>query len=221
MQRAFFGLIGLTLPKTCRITVSMDRYRPIGGIGRQETLLAIIVIVVAAAILIPVGLRRGKSNQLLDESGKMRKVYIALSLYEEQYDTQPAPNLVAASAFDPIHADFVTPLDPYVENKAAQYPLDPGLDNSETSPFRISFSYIQNFIRNGKLHTKAWEITRRDPNIGVLANECYGNVNATGNYHANVSGRLLRINTDGSVYVLPDRGSPKQLGDSGDLFVKR
>ena len=34
-------------------------------------------------------------------------------------------------------------------------------------------------------------------------------------------GKVLRINTDGSVFVLQDRGGPKQLGDAQDLFIKR
>jgi len=209
------------MTKPCRITGGMDRLHRNRGIGKQETLLAIIVIVVAAAILIPVGLFRRKSNLILDESGRMRKVYVALSLYEEQYDQQPAPSLVAASYFDPVRADFTTPRDPYSDVKATQFPIDPGLDLKETSPFRISFAYIQNYLRANKLKAKPWPQLRLDPLIGVLGNEWYGDSTATDNFHANVKGRLMRINTDGSVFVLPDRGGPKQLGDAQDLFLRR
>lgn len=187
----------------------------------METLLAILVLIVVAAILIPLARRSSGRNELLSESGRMRKVYVALSLYEEQYDTQPAPNLLAATVYDPQHTDFVSELDPFAATSSKSFPMDPGLDVGEASPFRISFSYLQDFVRAGKIHVAPWAETRLNPKIGVLGNEWYGSVHAGDPFHADVSGRLLRINTDGSVYVLPDRGGPKPLGDSDDLFLKR
>ena len=191
------------------------------GIGKMEWMLVVLVVIIALAILIPISLRSKRGNLLLDESGRMRKVYIALSLYEEQYDTQPAPNLLAASVYDPVHEDFLSELDPYVRAQATSFPSDPGIENSTPSPFRISFSYIQNFLQAGKLKIKPWVIARTDPTLGVIGDEWYGSVTPTENFRANVSGRLMRINTDGSVFVLEDRGGPKALGDAQDLFVKR
>lgn len=187
----------------------------------MEALLALIVILVGAAILIPLARRSLGTNLLLNESGRMRKVYIALSLYEEQYDTLPAPSLIAAGAYDPVHKDFESDLDPFVNVNAGTFPGDPGLERGETSTYRISFSYLQNFVRAGKMHLQSWAETRRNPLIGVLADEWYGSVQAGEPFHANVSGDLLRINTDGSVFVLKDRGGPKPLGNSDDLFLKR
>jgi len=187
----------------------------------METLLAVIVIVVFAAILTPLVLRSKSKNLLLEESGRMRQIYVALSLYEEQYDSLPAPNLVLASINDPNPKDFASDLDPFEKVQAESYPSDPGLDNGESSTFRISYSYLLNFTRAGKIQVKPWLETRTDPNIGILGNEWFGAVEAEQPFHAQVSGKLLRINTDGSVYVLPDRGGPKALGNPQDLFLKR
>ncbi len=201
--------------------LSMTSKSRIRGIGKMEWLLAVLVVIIALAILLPISLRNKRGNLLLDESGRMRKVYISLSLYEEQYDTLPAPNLLAAATYDPVHEDFLSGLDPYAHTQATSFPSDPGLEKSAPSPFRISFSYIQNFLQEGKLKVKPWAVARTDPTLGVLGNEWYGSVTPTDNFQAQVSGRLMRINTDGSVYVLEDRGGPKSLGDAQDLFIKR
>lgn len=193
------------------------------GSIQKEALLALAIVTAAAAILIPIAKRSSGNSLLLNESGRMRKVYVALTLYEEQFDQQPAPNLLAASVYDPNQADYASGLDPFVKSQPAGqgFPIDPGLDGSEKSPFRISFSYLPNFVRAGKLSIKPWAETRLDPKVGELADEWFGSVQAEEPYHAKVSGALLRINTDGAVYVLPDRGGPKSLGDPQDLFIKR
>lgn len=200
----------------------MDHYRRRGW-GTKEALLALIVILAAAAILIPIANRTLQKNLLLTESGRMRQIYVALAYYEEQYDSMAAPSLVAASTYDPKKADYLSGLDPFANTPSptGAFPCDPGLDNDETSTFRISFSYLPNYMRAGKIKLKPWAETRLDGSIGELADEWYGSVDAGTPFHAKVAGRLLRINTDGSVYVLPDRGGPKPLGDVQDLFMKR
>jgi hypothetical protein len=184
--------------------------------------LAIVVVLAAAAILIPVAVKTQNKNLMIGESGRMRQVYIALMSYEALYDNMPAPNLVAASTYDPNHLDYLSALDPFIRTVSPSgYPMDPGLQNGEISPFRISVSYLPNFMRAGKIMVKPWAVTRDDPRIGELADEWYGSVNPGSPFQAQVGGRLLRVNTDGSVYVLPDRGGPKPLGDAQDLFIKR
>ncbi len=185
----------------------------------MESLLALFIVGVAALILVALTVKSKGQNLLLDESGRMRKVYIALSLYEEQYDSQPAPDLVKATTYDPRREDLLSEQDPFSKVAAKEFPLDPGLDLAQKSPFRISFSYIQNFIRNGKLKTKPWAQARLDPRLGILANEWIGSVQASDPFKAKVGGRVLRINTDGSVFIVKDRGGPKELGDPNDLFV--
>jgi len=185
--------------------------------------LALIVIAVAVAILLPVAIRTQNRNLLLSESGRMRNVFRALLLYEDQNDSMPAPDLGVINTIDPNQLDFQSNLDPFINSTApgGGFPNDPGLINSEKSPFRISFSYLQNFVRAGKISTKPWAEARLDDHLGELANEWYGSVQPGSPFQAQVSGRLLRINTDGSVYVLQDRGGPKPLGDPQDLFIKR
>ena len=189
--------------------------------GAKEVLLAISVVVVAAAILYPLAIRQQDKSLLLDESGRMRRLYVALTFYEEQYDGQPAPSLAVAATFNPNRVNYLSDLDPFRDSKAQSFPLDPGILNRESSAFRISFSYIQNFIRNDKIRVKPWAEARTDPKIGEIADEWTGGVSPGKPFAAQVSGPVIRIGTDGAVFVLADRGGPKALGDAGDLFLKR
>ena len=194
------------------------------GFGPKEVLLAVCVVLATVAILFPLWSKIQKKDLLLTETGKMRRVYVALFFYEEQYDTKPAPDLLDAALYNPTREDFISDLDPFGHGgsnlSGDRFPLDPGLENNEHSLYRISFSYIQNFIRNKKISVKPWVETRQNPLIGELANEWYGSVQPGEPFRAQVSGRLMRVNTDGSVTILKDRGGPKALGNSEDLFLK-
>lgn len=196
----------------------------IKGLGAKEGLLALFIIGAAVAIIVPLAVRTQNKNLLLDESSRMRKLFFALDQYEAANDNEPAPSLVALSpAFDPNQAHYVSDLDPFANSKPSPggYPCDPGLDNSEKSPFRISFSYILNFVRSGKISIEPWAQSKNDGKLGELADEWFGTAQPGPPFQAQVSGRILRINTDGSVFVLQNRGGPKALGDAQDLFIKR
>jgi len=197
------------------------------GFGPKEVLLALAVIVIGGIIIFLLANKQQGANLVLTESGRMRRLYVALAYYEEQYDSAPAPSLVVAARFDPNQSDYLSEKDPFSgstpleSQKAKLFPSDPGLDNHEYSPFRISFSYILNFIRADKIAVNPWYETRQDPRIGELADEWLGNVDPGTSFQAKVSGRVLRIGTDGAVYQLRDRGGPKPLGNANDLFIKR
>jgi hypothetical protein len=194
------------------------------GFGTKEALLALLVLAIAVAIILPLAVRTQNKNLLLNETIPLRQVFYALDQYETENDNQPAPNLAALfPQVDPNRADFLSGLDPFVRAKApvGGFPLDPGLENAEKSPFRISFSYLQNFARAGKISVLPWAQAKFDANLGELADEWYGSVQPGSPFKAQVSGRLMRINTDGSVFILQNRGGPKPLGDAQDLFIKR
>ncbi len=193
-------------------------------LGSKETTLAIVVVVNTAAIIIPIGLRSKNKDLILNESARMRRVYIGLSMYEGEHDNQPSPSLLNALTNEPDQLNYQSNLDPFVHMDATtspRFPADPGLENGETSSFRVSFSYLQDFVRAGKIKIKPWAEARQDPSLGELANEWLGSVQAQQFPHALVGGRVLRIGTDGAVFVLPDRGGPKPLGDPLDLFMKK
>jgi hypothetical protein len=200
--------------------IRMGHYHRIRGFGPKETMLAVGVVAVCAAILVPLYSRRHSEDLILSESARMRRIYVALTFYEEQFDTNPAPSLVAASIYDPNREDYLSERDPF-RGSASPFPSDPALDNHENSPFRISFSYLENFVREKKVSIKPWAESRLDSKIGILADEWLGTVNPGPNWTAQVSGRVLRIGTDGAVFVLKDRGGPKPLGDPQDLFLRR
>ncbi len=194
-----------------------------GGFGPKEVLLAVFVLVLAATLLFPAFKRVEDRNLLLSESGRMRQVYIALSEYEEENDNLPTPSLLPAARFDPRQTDFLSNVDPFAKTASSdgRFPVDASLDDGEYAPFRISYSYLIDFVRNGRLQMEPWLQVRLDPRIGELADEWYGDVRPDEPFRAEVGGRLLRINTDGSVYVLKDRGGLKPLGNGQDLFIRR
>ncbi len=201
----------------------MRRLHRLAGFGPKETLLAVVVIGITAAIIIPIGLRSNNKDLILNESARMRRVYIGLALYEGEYDNQPSPNLLGALTFEPDQANYQSNLDPFVHMNSTtspNYPADAGLENGEQSRFRISFSYLQDFVRANKITIKPWADARLDPSLGELANEWLGTVQPQQFPRALVGGRLLRIGTDGAVFVLTDRGGPKPLGDTTDLFTR-
>ncbi|AIE84442.1 hypothetical protein OP10G_1074 [Fimbriimonas ginsengisoli Gsoil 348] len=174
------------------------------------------VLVVAAALVLAIGLRiRGKKMDQ-GEAERMRQVYVALSMYESSNDGIPAPSLasLAVSGVDP--ANFLATGDPYANTKAPAYPIDGSRPRApRSSAYRISFSYAGAFPEIAK------RLNRSDPLVGLLANEWIGKVSPTGDFGADVSGPIMRITMDGSVYQTADRGGPKPLGDAEDLFLRR
>jgi len=184
-------------------------------------MLAILVILFLAAILLPLALRSQNKNLLLEESGRMRKVYVGMAAYSEQWDNQPPPSLVPTLPMIGDRETYTSAFDPYKDLKSSTFPADPGLPSFESSTFRIGFSYIENFRRSGKLKIDPWKEMGLTDNHGVLANEWLGSVEPGTPPQAKVSGKVMRILQDGSVYMLSDRGGPKDLGDPQDLFFRK
>jgi len=189
------------------------------GFSSKETLLGLVVILLAAGILFAVGVSMRGQDQGDAAAERMRRVYVALSLYEESVDGMPAPDLSAINLYLPEPACYVADGDPYLAEKGP-FPVDGSLPSSRrASPYRISLGYLWAH-RPAKAEKKwDWATLSRDDNVGFLANEWSGKVAPTGNFGANVSGNVLRLNRDGSL-IKKARGGPKPLGDLKDLFGK-
>lgn len=188
---------------------------------RQETTLGCLGALIVAAVLGGFAWRMLRSSADEGDASRMRRVYVALSMYE-QASGGPAPDLLAARYFGADDADFRSERDPFAKAAGAAFPIDSGMpDRSRRSPIRISFSYLWAFRTAGRVTTKPWLAVRGDPHIGLLASEWGGSVQPGSDFWANVSGPVLRINTDGSLFKTGDRGGPKPVGNAEDLFFRR
>jgi hypothetical protein len=177
------------------------------------------VVLVAGATLIVFGSRVGQRRGMLDEGARMQRLYVALSMYESQLDGAPAPSLAAARPYAASARDFVSDRDPFRDHPGP-FPGDGSLPEARgTSTFRVSDGYLWAHWLAGRIRVPKWTEAREDPTLGQIANEWFGDVTPGQAFRAQVSGLVLRINTDGS-FVRVQRGGPKPLGDAQDLFRK-
>jgi hypothetical protein len=193
------------------------------GITLGELLVALAVLLLFVAITLPI-YNRVRSGTLEDiDTDRMRKVYVALSLYEFSNDGQSSPTLLGAQPFLADNTLYLSDKDPWVDQNAKSFPLDPELPKSgEHSDIRISFSYLPDFVRAGKLKSSSLQSAMLDPRVGLITSGWHGTVTPTGaEFEARLFGPVLRVNTNGSLYRLGDRGGDGKMGDPQALFYKR
>lgn len=187
------------------------------GFSTKEAGLALLVVVVAAAVVIPIGMSsRSRRSQAVDVQ-RMRNVYMALAMYETEVDQMLPPDLSLARNYAQNDDQFQSELDPYV-GIGGPYPVDGSLPEwKRTSPIRISFAYLYSFAEAGRLHPAPWPKAKFERSLGLIADEWTGTVRRAGNFGATVGGPLWRVTVDGSAVRIP-RGGPKPIGNAADLF---
>jgi hypothetical protein len=197
--------------------------RGLSGLTFAEVLVALAVLLVFAAIVIPIYSRaRVRTYEDVDVQ-KMRQVYIAWSTYQSENNEWPPPSLLPVRRFLSNDALLVSQHDPFVQPEPKGFPIEPMLPQfAPRSPIRISYAYLGNYVRAGEAKIGDWGSTLLDPRIGVLASGWHGTVGRTGQpFEARIDGAVLRVNTDGSVFRLDKRRAPKKMGDPEDLFFRR
>jgi len=178
------------------------------GFTTKETLLGCGVVTVAAVVVLGIGYRMMRKNGEDELAGCMAKVYVALSMYSESYDGTFPPNLLAIGPNLSSPDDLTLPGDPYV-SAAGPFPNDGSLPGGpRKASTRVSFSYLWDF-------PIAKEMKKQPP--GLLADEWGGEVEATGDFGANVAGPVVRINSDGALAKTTAR-TQEPLGSFRSLF---
>ncbi|HEY0866042.1 MAG TPA: hypothetical protein VGE01_01615 [Fimbriimonas sp.] len=187
------------------------------GLTTGETLAAWFVLILLASIVTPIYLRFQNVNRRSHEAGRMRRVYVAVALYQEDRGGAMPGSL--AELGDLVETeDLVSSFDPYA-GSAKSYPVEPTLPKlAGTVPYRISDAFLGNYIRSGKSPIKRWQDAEMQ--TGLLANVWLGEVRPLGNFEATSSGPILRVRMDGSLYTLPNRSKTGPVGDFADLFTK-
>jgi hypothetical protein len=174
----------------------------------KEAVLIGSFVVAAAAIVVGIGLVGRRRADDKNDVGRMRELYVGLSLYEEGNSSADPPSLLPLVPYLSGPDVFLASADPYAATSAKRFPDDAGLpDGPRDSPFRISFDYAGDFAQRSSTSRRV-----------VLADEWTGSVSATGDFHAEVGGPVLQVDSDGAIFRKADRGGPKPLGNITDLF---
>ncbi len=163
------------------------------------------------AIIVPLTCQSIGGQKTANEVRRMRQLFLALTLYEQDASGKPAPDILSARSYSFSDAQLVSANDPFTSGTL--FPNDAGLPlGKKDSPTRISETYLWAHLQ-GK---KSVPTSTTQPGIGLLANEWQGKVSTQGNFEATVSGRVHRVMMDGSFQSV-DRKS-RSLGDVKQLF---
>jgi hypothetical protein len=191
------------------------------GFTSIEKLLGLAVLLIALGVVALVGFSVNGRDRVGRDVGRMRSLYMSTAMYESDNNGFLPPSLAAARNYVPDSLAYLASKDPFVGVKADGYPIDAGLpDGPATSPTRISYTYLYALANAGKVKAKPWSELKFDPKVGLIADEWEGSVAASAAFKAQVSGKLLRLNTDGSLHVLNLPGE-RPLGDAQRLFFSK
>ena len=179
-------------------------------------LVALLVVVLFAAIVIPIYLRASRRTLTDVDVRQIRQVYLAWSMYQSDNNGATAPNLLVLKNRLASPEMLTSPLDPI--NAPGPYPIDPMLPDLEIqSDVRISYSYLGNFLRAGKASVKSWDAYLLDPRNGLMASVWQPDSSATDQpFRGSIPGPILRINTDGSARNVTPKG--EVYGNASALF---
>jgi hypothetical protein len=179
-------------------------------------LVALLVVVLFGAIVIPIYLRANRRTLTDVDIRQIRQVYLAWSMYQEDNNGGTSPNLLVLKNRLSDPAMLTSPLDPI--NATGPFPMEPMLPDLEvTSDVRISYAYIGNFLRNGHASVKSWDTYLLDPRNGLMASVWQPDSSATDQpFRGSVPGPILRINTDGSARSVRAKG--EVYGNASALF---
>jgi hypothetical protein len=182
-------------------------------------LVALLVVLLFAAIVFPIYFRAQRRTFEDADLRQVRKVYLAWSLYQGDFNGQPAPSLLALGSRLESDAVLRSELDPFQGD--GPFPVEPMLPEIEvTSNVRVSYAYLPNFVRNGRVSVRSWDEYLLDPQAGLMASVWRPGMTPSAlPFRSPVSGPILRLFTDGSVRMVPTKG--EVYGDPKALFGGR
>ena len=150
-------------------------------------LLGLGVFALFLAIFVPLALRVANGRDRTIDADRLRRTYVALSLYETEHDGLPAP-LLSLVRRDVEHIDLQSVADPRATEQGASFPCDAAMPRSPCrARSRVSWSYRWHWREAG-------DPRARDPRKGLLADPWPGS--------------LLRVGMDGA---LVDKPTPASL----------
>lgn len=147
------------------------------GFALVELIVAIGIIAVLAALLFPI-LGQAKNRSFLTRDiSQMRQIYVALDLYDNDYDDQLPDSLLYVAPYAKSTEVFASPIDPFRDGIPGIRDFPANMDDDDgthlRSPFRISYAYLVPMARSIGLDKEWIEARRRDPGYGLLALSMY------------------------------------------------
>lgn len=200
------------------------------GFSLVEILVVMVIIgVLSALIFAVIGRAKDMGLRTVDISN-MRQIYTAITLYEDAHDEIAPPTLLDlypswVSAKEIFHAptDPVRSPNPMLGGYAAKL----FYDSDRRSPFRISYGYLKVYPPFDQNLYK-WREKRDDSQVGMLACPWHGDSQqshyrkgAFDDFGPPMDGPILRINMDGSFFLLPSNRDKLAVGSVRDLFYNR
>lgn len=183
------------------------------GLTIGDVLIALAVLGLCAAILIPIFIRLRAQTDVGRDVSRMRKLYVGLSLYQEAHSGRSPFTLLGVDPYV-LRGDFTSVADP-LANAKGPFPVDPLLPNSRIrSTVRISDAYLGAYLTP----PVDWQRLEKEQSLAILGNPWHGRYVPRNPPAFDVYGPVIRIRLDGALAQdQPDRSSTPLKGID-DLF---
>ncbi len=189
----------------------------IRGFTLGQALLVMAVLVACGSITGLIFRRVAAKRMETADVDNLRQIYAAWAIYQESNDG-PAPDLPALLSLLDAPSIFVSPKDPFRGADSDSFPLDPCLPSwPPRAPYRISYGYVVDLVRAGKLHVDSWTAASQDPTLGLLVSPWEGRVEPGSDFAAKVFGPFLAVTMDGAIVTRPPTPNDA-LSDAAALF---
>ena len=208
------------------------------GFSLMELLVVMAIIAVLAAVLLPAVVRAKKMSESVVDISNMKQLYEALIMYQsDENDAYPITyNLIRP--YTGSDAIFASKLDtgrvPLKNGKwlADPFAYDCILDKTlRESNFKMSYGYLRNYYPPGSegrfrtdvqktnfgLFADPWAGDEVDDGV-VTSRETLCGINFAAIVGSGVVGSVLRIQTDGSLFVYSDCNHPYFYGTPDCFF---
>jgi prepilin-type N-terminal cleavage/methylation domain-containing protein len=202
------------------------------GITLIEVIVSLAVIALIAAIVFPAIARSKDSALRTKEEASLRQIYVAVNLYEADFDQQALPSL------DHLQDGYLklsfleSSTDARSANKLADWPANPWVNIAEVdrpeyfaqrSSVRVAYFYLKPF--EGRFPSgRSFAEYRNEPEVGMVTGlgllKCDGpcehgkrNSIQSGHPASNLHGDLGTVKMDGSIqFRKMSRGCQRTLG---------
>lgn len=202
-----------------------------------ELLVVIAIIAILAAILFPTITRAKKYVSRPVDASNMHQLYLALMLYEGDDNGVDPLTLAPLEPYTHSTAVFASKWDVYRKPAPDKTwfatPLQ-GCSEEGFVPFKISYAYLRTFLNADE--TDRWNQYRQNSMVGIFASPWTSDPGTISDFLLNspvcgvpliestgppMNGPMLRINMDGSLYILPQNKFKGWMGNINDLFFTR
>ncbi|ARU43925.1 hypothetical protein CCB81_07040 [Armatimonadetes bacterium Uphvl-Ar2] len=211
------------------------------GITLIEVIVSLAVIALIAAIVFPAIARSKESAYRTREEASLRQIYVAVNLYEADFDQQALPSLDHLKDGYLKLSFLESPTDVRAATKLSDWPANPGIyikefDKPEhleqRSTARIAYSSLKSY--EGRYAARRTFAEYRDnPELGMIAGlgllKCngaceYGKRNPINSGHppSNLYGYVGAVRMDGSIFfrIRPKECTSATMGHNNLFFAK-